>query len=458
MTDFVRVPADSAGKRVNTTIHNDGVNDIYTQVTHIGDRTDPDKHQSVTNKGEAKVVFDTGSPDFTVFGRTTVTESNLLGMYKFYQEDYSQLFYKEEIGGGTVARSTGENGLLLSCGTASGDRASYNSHRHYQYRPGNAMPLMFTMKANDTGKANLVRKAGWFGSNETTEVVFEMSGTSIYVVVSDTVLGTDLRVERLSWNGDRLDGTGGENNLSEATLDPLKNAIWWIDFQYLSAGTVRFGTYVNGKKVICHTMGNYGSLDRSWAQEAAFSFGVSQENTGITASSSEFVIFCGLIQNDGYDEFDKNVVNFSLTQNITSTTFVPIVSYRPIQTKTNGRPNRDRVLPQLVSVHTDLSGIELISEVNSPLTGATFAEGISNVEYDTVATATAGLGLRKVGQFIGAGRSEVTDLANVFPVQTSGITRHYLEATSDHVTVFARLISGATATDVSIGITVAEVQ
>lgn len=457
--DFVRSPPDSTGKRIHSKMVNDGVEDIYTQVIMLADRNDPANRQSVDNKGSAKVTFNSGDPDFTAFGRTTVSEANLLAMYKFYQEDYSFLFAKEEVGAGSVGRDVAQNGLMLSTGTASGDKGTYHSHRHFQYRPGNSMPLMWTMKVNDPGtKANLTRKAGWFGNEGTTEVVLEMDSTGVYACLLDSVMGVSEKVEKSSWNGDRLDGTGGDNNLSGETLNPQATSIWWIDFQFLGSGAIRFGTFVNGEKVVCHTLGNYGSVTKTWAQNASFSFGVTQENTGVVSSTSEMVVYCAVVVNDGYDEFDKNVVNFSTTKAILTDTFAPIISYRPTQLK-GVLDNRDRVLPTLVSVHTETSTIELVSELNTPLTGATFANSISNTEYDTAATATSGIGQRKIGQFVGAGRSEATDLSDAFPIQTSGINRHYDSSSSDHVTIFARLAkNGAAATDVSISITVAEVQ
>ena len=64
----IRLPADSSGKRVHTSTHNDGTNDLHTQVVHLGDRNTPNQRQAVNNKGAAKVTFANGSPDFDAFG------------------------------------------------------------------------------------------------------------------------------------------------------------------------------------------------------------------------------------------------------------------------------------------------------------------------------------------------------------------------------------------------------
>ena len=456
--DFIQSPPDSSGKHVHAKMVNDGTEDIYTPVMMLADRNTPANRQAITNKGEAVIAFDGGSPDFTGFGRLTISESEMMAMYKFYQEDYGLYFHKNEVGAGTVTRSATEYGMKLSCGTASGDKAEYHSHRHFQYRPGNSMPLLFTMKGGDAGKTNLTRKVGWFGKEGTSRICFEMSGSDIFTVVEDDAKGFSMKMSRTGWSHDRLDGSGGDNNLSGVTLDPTKASIWWIDFQFLGAGAVVFGTYVDGEKIVCHVNGNYNALDRPYISDASFSFGMEQENTGVTGTASDLFVFCAVVLNEGYKEFDVTVTSLDVTKTISSATFVPIFSFRPKELK-NGVTNRDRVLPISIDIFSDTESVVVISEINSPLTGATFAESILNVEYDTVATATAGLGLRKLTGQAGAGVPSVYDnLESAFPVKTSGVHRHYDPATSDHVTVFARLHSGAVATEVTIAMNLKEIQ
>lgn len=455
--DYIQSPPDSTGKKVHCKLVNDGLNDIFTPIHMLADRDDPTKRQAVNARSAAKVVFDNGSPDFTAFNRTTVSSSDLMGMYKFYQEDYALFFQKEEIGGGTVARDPANLAIKLSTSTLSGDRASYHSHRYYQYRPGNSMPLTFTMKTSDTGQTNLRRRIGWFGGDDTTRMCFESTVDGIYAVVEDDVLGYSSRTLITSWSHDRLDGSGGDNNLSGATLNQLKNNIWWIDFQFLGAGAISFGTYVDGEKVVCHVDGNYNQLDRPYVGDATFAFGIEQDNLGIVALDSSTFCFCAVITNEGYKEFDATVTSFSVSKSINSDVFVPLFSFQPKRLK-NGVTNRDRVLPIAISIHADNAAIEVISEINSPLTGATWLGSIYNVEYDTVATSPAGFGLRKLTQFIGAGQAVTTELEKAFSEKTSGVTRHHNPETADHVTVFARLLSGTTATQVGVSINLKELQ
>ena len=442
MGDFIQSPPDSTGKKVNCKLTNDGVDDLHTPIHMLGDRNDPTKRQSVSNRGEARVVFDGGSPDFEMFGRTTVSEPNLLDMFKFYQKEYADKFMYSTSGTASVARDPLFDGMKLTTGTTLGDRAEMTSHRHFHYRPGNTMTKIFTMKGGDGGKVGLTRQIGWITPND--GIFLEMADLDINVVVRNGNMGTEERYQRSAWNGDRLDGNGGDNNLSGATLDPTKNGIWWISFQYLGAGAVSFGTYVGGEKVTCHTISHYGELDRPYMSTASLPFCVIQQNTATTSTPSEIHVFCVVIYNDGYDELDRNPVPFGASKTIATTSFVPIISFRPTQTF-NGDDNRCRIVPISLSALSSTAAIEVRITLNPALTGDTWSGAESKLEYDVGSTVTTG-GSHKDGQLIAAGRSETIDLSKSFMINRDGVTRLQNITLSDHITVSARLLEAGTTT------------
>ena len=60
---------------------------------------------------------------------------------------------------------------------------------------------------------------------------------------AETIIAQD------DFNGDKLDGSGK----SQLTFDLEKNNQYWIDIQWHGAGRVRFGTYLNGIRIVMHT-------------------------------------------------------------------------------------------------------------------------------------------------------------------------------------------------------------
>lgn len=436
---YVGLPPDGAGKKIHTSSHIDiNGDEVHTQLITLADRNNPEQRQAVDNAGQASVRFAGGSPMFDAFGRQLVTEPNLVNVFKFYEGDQNSMFDKKLTGTASSTFDAAFGGLRLDIGTDSGDSVKYTSHRYHHYRPGNGMPLIFTSKGGDAGKAGLVRRIGMFDDDD--GVFFEMYDSEFNVVIRNGLTGLEEKYERAAWNGDRLDGTGGDNNLSGVTLDPLKVSIWWVDFQYLGAGAVRFGTFVNGVPYVCHTVGHYNELVKMWAANPCLPFRAEQTNHSATGSSSEMHVFCAVIQNQGYPEVPRDSYGISNVKTITSTSFAPVISFRPTQTTSAGRDNRSRIVPRMFINMSEGGTVELQMTIGDVLTGATFANTIKGCEYDTVATASTG------GDILGASfctnnSQQAVDVTDLFDINRDGVFRYADITTTPHITISARLLS-----------------
>lgn len=438
----IQIPPDSSGKRIHTKTHIDeNLDEVHTQVMALADRNNPEQQQAVDNQGQAFTRFAGGSPAFNAFGHTLSTEPDLVNVFKFYQTDHASQFEKKIVGTADLAFDPAFGGIKLTTATASGDSIKYTSHRYHHYRPGNGMPLIFTCKSGDTGKTNVVRRVGMFDDDD--GVFIEIDGTNISAVVRNSLTGTEERVNRTLWNGDRLDGVGGDNNLSGATLDPTKNVIWWIDFQYLGAGAIRYGVFVDGVKYVCHTIGHFNDLDRQWARSPSLPFRVEQFNSGLASSSSEMHVFCAVIQNEGYPEVYREAYAIRHQASITSEVFKPIISFQPSQTNESGVDNRARILPRLLSILAVDAPVEFQISIGDTLTGAVFTNTVKNCEVDTSATDAIG-GLPLGGSFAGSGKSHPIDLSNMFDINRDGIWRQADITQTLCITVSARLLSAGT--------------
>ena len=450
---FIQSPPDSTGKRVQAKLVNDGTNDIYTPVSMLADGEDPTLRQTVNSAGAAMTTFPTGSPLFDAFQRTVVSETNLMEMYKFFLKDYVGAFHKVETGVATVTRDATFSGMKLTTGTALNDLASYQTHRYFHYRPGNSMDLVWTMKAGDVGKTNLVRQAGWLCDIDGLYTQWEDS--SHYFIIKNGNLGTEEKVEQANWNIDNLSGLGGDSNLSGATLDITKNNLWWVSFQFLGAGDAVFGTWVEGKRLPLHRFVHYNQLDRPYLSQGSLPFGFRQYNKGVTGSSSEMHVFCAVITNEGYDEYDRDPVCTGNTITATATTFVPVLSFRPSEVTAVGVINRSRILAQMATLLSETGAAEFKSIANGTLTGDTWALQEDETEIDIAATAITG-GKDLMRQVTGSGNATLVDLRDLFLLSKSGITRHFDATTTDHITICARLLT-AGSSQVSVALNLTEI-
>lgn len=445
-------PPNSSGNRIQNKKWWDGFVDIFTPTTIIVDKDDPTLGQKVDNQGAAAVRFADGSPDFDIFGRLTTSELNLVGVYKFYENSYTDEFMKWETGAGVVSHDVTNRGMKLHCGTASGDYAAYKTHRHYIYRPLNDMPLHWTMKM-DAGEVGRTRDIGWYTKD--SRIVVEQRDGAVNFVVHDGLSNITTRVPQASWSHDVLDGSGGVDNRSGATLDVSKGSIWWISMQYLSMGIVQFGQVIDGVRVLLHQVDHYNELLRPYMEGASMSFGFTQTNTNIVGSDGDFHVYCVTVTNDGYDDFIHSQPVVEGYKTLTSDTWVPVVSYRPSQLTSSGLDNRSRVLPRMISVLATNEHIEIRTDINPALTGDTWTNTAKSVDFDNAATAiTVDDDMRLFGRFVGAGLHDNTVLDSIIDVSKNGITRRHDITQSDLATVSARLLPGKVApTDVAIVMT-----
>ena len=446
MTDsFIQVPPQSTGAKLQTKSSTQSGHVVDTQVMILGDRSDPGKQQIVDENGAAYTRFTTGTPNFDAFSLALSSEPNLMGLYKFYEVDEASRFYKNEVGGATIARDSSMGSIKLATGTADGDLAQYFTHRRFCYRPGASITNLFAAKVGDTGKSNVRRRIGYFG-DEGEHICFEMDGDQgVYVSWHNALTGITTRVISGAWNGDRMDGLGGETNRSGESLDPDKANLWWVDYQY--PGAIRFGTWVNGKQIICHTTQSFNGDDRPFLKSPNLAFGMEQENTGLVGSSSELHGFWASIVSSGFPEHVVKGTGFSHTLTVPDNTFTPIASFRCSQLL-DGVDNRFRLLPLIMNGASDTSIIEIKAEIGTVLTGATWAGSTYGIEYDLDATvAVPGPGVDPVlGMFIGTGHAIERDLRGLFPSHVDGFHREWDITAARHMTLSARVMSGASTT------------
>ncbi len=125
------------------------------------------------------------------------------------------------------------------------------SWQRFNYQPGRGQLILLTRIFNLPTAG--VRKASGYNDAENGPYFYQDSSTfgiGLRSFTSGTAV--DIEVPQSQWNGDRLDGTGP----SGMVIDFTKTQIYWIDFEWLGVGTVRWGVFHRGHPLICHTIHN----------------------------------------------------------------------------------------------------------------------------------------------------------------------------------------------------------
>lgn len=366
---FVRVPPDGTGKRLFTQQHAVDGNDVQVQVMHMADHMNPDQFLAVDNRGSASVRFAEGQPVMSGFGNLKVAEERALGVYESSLESYEGLFSHFVSGSGAVTYNAQESSEILSVGGLSGASIRITTNRYHYYLPGTSNIYKMTMACGDSGKAGNVRRWGAFDEND--GVFFELNGTTLNVVMRSSSTGSvvETRVAQAAWNGDKLNGTG----LSGVTLDITKINVWWLDYQWLGAGRVRFGIFApSGERVVCHEFRNAGGLALPYMRTGTLPFSVENTNTSAAGASSEIRSVCAGVYVEGNVLSDVTFWRYSggvISKNISAPSS-HLGSIR-LQPTVNDKHNSVQLYPETLNVYCD-QPVALTVAMDTSITGGTW--------------------------------------------------------------------------------------
>lgn len=206
-------------------------------------------------RGAAVTDLSPGNQSLDAFHRQRVSQPLALFSSKLLYDAQPIVWDDQQTSGGGTSSTFLANQAAVQmavAGNVAGTRVR-QSFQRLNYQPGKSQLFLGTgvlVAEGAPGVAGVVRRIGQF--DQDNGYFFQASGAlgAAAVVVRSSVSGApvDTVIPQASWNLDKMDGTGP----SGITLDLSKIQIFVIDYQWLSAGQIRFGfdgpgriTYVN---------------------------------------------------------------------------------------------------------------------------------------------------------------------------------------------------------------------
>lgn len=293
--------------------------------------------------------------------------------------DISDLFFSNVAGTGSVTFVAAESSVSLNTGTSG--TVIRQTRNVFGYQPGKSMLAMATFVMS-SGSAT--QRIGLF--YDLNGLFIERSGGTTYFVKRND--GTDTKVAQASWNLDRLDGLGP----SKLVLDITKVQIFWMDLEWLGAGSVRFGFCINGEFVPCHVMHHANLIDTVYMTTAILPIRYEISGTG---NQSLKQICSTVISEGGYEPRNPFIIQQRGTTNADSVTLATAGTVYPIISL---RLRSDRLYSLSVFKQADIyvssssDGIAWYIIANSTLTNPVWTNHpIGNMtQYDISATAMSG--------------------------------------------------------------------
>ena len=330
------------------------------------------------------------SPPFTLFD----------GSLRYFDNEFK--WNQKDIGIGTSTFVSNESSVNMQV-YGNGDASIRQSKQVFSYQPGKSLLVMTTFVMN-TPTVGLRQRVGYFGNEN--GIYFEVDGTNVNLVIRKSTSGsvddTTEKIPQGSWNGDRLNGLGGQSNISNVTLDVTKTQIFWTDIEWLGVGSVRCGFVINGQFIVCHIFHHANFLNKVYMTTACLP--VRYEITSTSVAGSMKAICSTVISEGGYvNRSQTRAIGTPLTgKNLSDTVYRPLVCLRLKSA------NIDSIV---VPTKFDVYGLQLAAFsyriiLNPTLTDASWTSAGTNstVEYDISATALSGGTVVDQGIFVGSNK------------------------------------------------------
>ncbi len=244
--------------------------------------------------------------------------------------DKQSLFWDESITGAGAASTHNANqaSTTLSVANATVSTVIRQTKRRFNYQPSKSH-LIFMTGVLGAGATGITRRIGYFDGNN--GLFFQLSGTTLSVVRRTNVTGTpvDTVTTQSNWNIDKLDGTGR----SKFTINTSLPQIFFVDFEWLGVGRVRYGFVINGQIVICHESYHANVLGITTVYMSSPNLPLRYEisNSGAGGAASLVHICSSVISEGG---MEQNGPNFSVDRSSTAyvtgnnTSLHPLLSIR----------------------------------------------------------------------------------------------------------------------------------
>jgi len=280
--------------------------DQYTQAVNVVGGNNPEYALQIDKFGAANIRFGEGPAELSPFNKLLITSQNILANYKF---DKSGLFnqFSNTIKNGAVVEWEKEYGHVRLAIDSSGQIATHPSNIWHPLEIGAGITAFLATRLGDVGAPGdgTTRNWGLFGPDE--GFFFSLVEDELYVVHRRTFNGvkTNATFVQSVWNRDPLDGTGPSGFI----LDLTKNNAYFIDYQWIGGGRIRWGVLSDGERIIAHQMNMNNKMTTNGTQTASLPICWSCVATGAVASTKEiFAYGAGIYGEAPEDIFEESPV------------------------------------------------------------------------------------------------------------------------------------------------------
>jgi uncharacterized protein YrzB (UPF0473 family) len=308
--------------------------------------------------------------------------------------------------GGTCSFNPSQGLIDMSISDLSGSKVYRETTKVFSYQAGKSLLILNTFVFSPSAE-HLRQRVGYFGN--TNGLFLELNGSELNFVKRTSISGgiVEEKKKQEEWNVNPL-----LTSLSGTpVLDITKVQIFWMDIEWLGAGTVRMGFVIDGKFIHCHSFHHANLIDSTYITTASLPLRYEIENLENTLGFHNLKQICSSVISEGGYELRGEQKNISIDITspktlINAGTFYPVISLR---LKSN-RPDALVILSNLSLLGTG-NGVNFHWKLISRgiTSGGTWTGELDSVvEYNKTGTALSGGKVLASGFFTSSNQSTPT--------------------------------------------------
>jgi len=229
------------------------------------------------------------------FNRLKVAPPHLLFDSSFQYSLQSKVFIQSVELGALVTHDATRAAARLSCSATAGSKARFRSRNYFPYSPAFTNTVTGSFRFNGTNNSN-IKRIGLY--DDKNGFILEASANTLHFAIRSSISGstTNNYASQNTWNVDDFSGSGGINNPSGILLDPSKQLIFYIEYQWLGSGKVEFGFLIGLKRYAAHRFFHSNVISSLYSQTGTLPLQVEMIGGGVSSDFMEFTC-CSVVSN-----------------------------------------------------------------------------------------------------------------------------------------------------------------
>ncbi len=319
------------------------------------------------------------SPLVDAFGRLRVSNPTTIFDSKLTGVDNAPLFWDESLESGIMATTTptaNKPYINFTSTNVTAGKRTRQTLRRFNYQPGKSQLILMTgvLELASGTKTGCERRIGLFDDDNGAFFESDAGTVGVTTRTKDSGSAVDTTVAQTSWNLDTLDGDDDSANPSGETLDITKAQIFVIDFQWLSAGRVRFGFEIEGAIIYVHEVNVANTLTIPWASTPNLPLRYQIITTTSSGVCSMRCICAAVIAEGGTQDIGITHHKSTAGAGVTSDTENELFAIIGLKLKTTHLGATIQFLNTSIQIHTASEFIEWVLIFN-PTVAGTFTYG-----------------------------------------------------------------------------------